>query len=991
MKFLRLLFCSFVLSFGIPQCASAWTHGAAPLTTNNQRVTLNVNTFFLNLAKGMGLAASPTNCASPNPTCGNQDGYYTQAPSSAKFANPSMPAGYYGTFTIQWTGGTAEFELNGGPPLVVSSGGAVWFNLGGTSSVDSPPGTTIIACSAYPTCNGVSSPSTVFAFGWNIQSISNSATTPGLIHIATKTNYAASCSGYTITTGTDGNGNTGPLVNVSGAAANTGANSTWAITNCAASGFDLIGSTFTNAQASAQGQAIFAASNMSVLWATGGTYANLSNFIWAKTGDIAAISAGHYWDTTYVSQLQALMNPNGNCVSNHDCGWLRFMDFSAIHAGTFGNWEKDFSCRIAPTAISYNSSWFPPCYWVGSITNTSDALTVSDPSTSTWNGSAYIDGAIVEGFISATNTTVAPTLNVGGHGAKPILLFTDGFPPIWAIQSGLPSSSGLTMQFTFSASWLNSGTPVVVNYTTVSGDTSAACTLSGNLTNFFNTQTTLTNAGINFADPVCATGAIIYPPSAQAGRLTVTYTSGPAIISMGTLPTSTLVTGSSNPVTFIYNYLEDAWLYAPGAPSFSNPMEVAVDLANQVGANAWWTWGFNSSSYITSATQIFANTSTGLTSGLRFGNEPFNETWNAFATPYAQLTTLGTALGLSSNSNTGNFSLTALRGIQYNAVSKPAWTGQGRNASDFYTFYMAQADNEGVNGNFDRNELKGTNLNTSVFPGNTYLANYGALGGGAVSTNYSTVGNRPVDFSGPGGVGFAPYWGSPWWGAVGSSLTGTVANNAAWLQAQLDYANGLTSQSFTEISNTFNGVTARTDGLQAGQVTLQAAVSTSASYATMMTSMESVLAQYDSSRTAAGQPKIGQFMYEGGPEWAFGNNSVSGTNSASDATSLSTLSARFTALGWNVSAYTFDGTNNPSELAQQILTFSQAWKNDPSYSSLIRTYYYQQLVTVSGANREVHPAQYDYNAVIWALYPGDIHLNNPYQNYNAIQTWNAGN
>ena len=231
-------------------------------------------------------------------------------------------------------------------------------------------------------------------------------------------------------------------------------------------------------------------------------------------------------------------------------------------------------------------------------------------------------------------------------------------------------------------------------------------------------------------------------------------------------------------------------------------------------------------------------------------------------------------------------------------------------------------------------------------------------------------------------------------GAVGTSIKGTVANNAPWLQAQLDYANGLTTQSFTEISNTFNGTTARTDGLNTGQLCFN--VNTcgggSGNIATMTTNMEAIAAEYDTYRTGSGKIKVARIDYEGAPQWAFGNNAVNGTNSASDATALSVLTTQIgTTLAWNVSAYTFDGANNASELAQQILTFSQAWKNDPSYSSLIRIYYYQQLATTSGSNREVHPAQYGYNSNIWGIFPGDFHFGNNYQNFNAIQTWNAGN
>ena len=77
-------------------------------------------------------------------------------------------------------------------------------------------------------------------------------------------------------------------------------------------------------------------------------------------------------------------------------------------------------------------------------------------------------------------------------------------------------------------------------------------------------------------------------------------------------------------------------------------------------------------------------------------------------------------------------------------------------------------------------------------------------------------------------------------------------------------------------------------------------------------------------------------------------------------------------------------------MATLVITMQQAWKYDPSYATLIVTYYYQAFKTVSGANRETRPAQYGYAASQWCLFPVSYPAGNQYENYNAIASWDAG-
>jgi hypothetical protein len=85
----------------------------------------------------------------------------------------------------------------------------------------------------------------------------------------------------------------------------------------------------------------------------------------------------------------------------------------------------------------------------------------------------------------------------------------------------------------------------------------------------------------------------------------------------------------------------------------------------------------------------------------------------------------------------------------------------------------------------------------------------------------------------------------------------------------------------------------------------------------------------------------------------------------------------------------YDSTAAAIEVATNIVTLGQAWKNDVSYKNMIKASYYQMLANISGINREVHPGQYGYSGDAWGVFPSSYSLDNPYQNYYAIKEWNA--
>ena len=864
-------------------------------------------------------------------------------------------------------------QIVAAPPFIVSSSTA---SAGTPLTVgDSAGGNTSMT--------SVTAPRVQFAFGINIQSVTQSPVSNGaggnLIRVGTKTGFAANLS-------------TGQTMNVSGIITQTNANGTWLITKIDAQTFDLQASTWSAGQGSSGvvGQAILRATTLSINISNSGTFSGFTDLVWCKTADETDVANGLIIDSTLISQLRYLLNPNG--VANPDA-WLRFMDASGVQS----SYENDFSQRIPATYIRYAAVNFRAGYWVGTITNGgSDAYTASNPSSSPASG-AYIDGEIVQGNLSATNTAGNPTLALTGRsgGAKPIL---GSQMTSWIFRvSAAPASAGLVMTWTFTASWLAGlpgvvGTTYTFNYTTVSGDTASVSAFNANLVIALNADTTLaglTNGRIVFGN----SGQVVANPrTAQAGRLTIAYTAGPAIVTMIQVDPSGLsaTSGATGGVTFVYNYLADGWVYRAGGMVTSVPVEVILEQANRVGAHVWDCWGITRGSYVTARTEYFRDN---LNAGLKYGGEAGNELWNPGANPFPQYQTLGFYLGFTNGSNTAIFNYGALRTIQFAALSKAAWTTT-RTASTHYVFQMAQTGDNSVGSNFDLGQLRGTALVTT----NATYANYGGLNGtdGSTSTapSYNASPTRPVDIT--TAIGMAPYWASPWMGGQATpggatfGLNNTVAVNAPMLQASLDYANGSTATAFASMANQFNGTTQRATANAAGQMLGTKTTGNGSYYNTFFTSQEAQAAQYDAGRPALGLPPLAIIHYEGGPQWALGASINNGVNSV-NSTDISALATRMNSI-WSadsVAAYTVSGTDDKTELATQIMVLTQAWKYDASYKNVIKTSYYQSLKTISGANRETKPAQYGYDSNQWGLFPQNFSLGNQYQNYDAIHEFNA--
>jgi hypothetical protein len=448
--------------------------------------------------------------------------------------------------------------------------------------------------------------------------------------------------------------------------------------------------------------------------------------------------------------------------------------------------------------------------------------------------------------------------------------------------------------------------------------------------------------------------------------------------------TETATIGSAGLVktSFIYNYLLDGWIYrGPGGIIQSQPFEAIAEMCNRVGAHCWFNWGTHKASFVTATANFFA---TNLNAGLKFGTEPGNELWNFSASgPYGQWAAFGSLLGLPATGGPGPiiYSYAALRLIQYTSLGKAAWVAAGRSVSDYWVHQPAASFDLGVANNFAINQLNGILLNAST---NSTYATYGGLNGGT-APSYNASPNRPVDIT--NSIGCAPYWNSFWFSTTGlGGMSGTVAQNAPWLQASKDYTLGNAATAFASLVNQFNGTTAIPAGLVPYGIFLGTGSYSGAVYLDkIMADNEALAAAYDGQRGSL--PPLGIFHYEAGPQWDPAPSGQAITPVTP--TVIADLANRISGLGWDVSAYTVNGTNNATDAATQVINMCVAWKHDDSYKNLIKTFYYQHLVNISGANREVHAAQYGYDNALWSLFATSFSANDRFASYYAIKEFNA--
>ena len=541
--------CAVAATSLVPHEVDAWTRVVAPSSASNtQRTVINIpneGNHYLNIAKQFVWNVDPTII--------NADGYPTTTPTTSWGCGMGLTPGYYGSWTWSWTG-TASMQCSG-PPLIVLSGGT-YFGLARSSG--DIQGNALMASQTNPTV--------VFQFGWNIQSITSGGPGGTAIKIVAKTGWVGQFAvGNTI------------QMQIAGANVNTGANGNWTAVVIDKTSFYLQGSTFTNAQGSAGGTAVFAGgASLSIL--NSGTLSSFANLIFCRTPDYTAVQAGSYWDgmggvtgtTTLVGQLQDLMHTGSGLGTP---GWLRFMDLSTVQ----GNFEKDWAQRTPVTAISWPTSdgrWIHD-YWIpgNTFSQTGDAYSCSDPTVSVWSGTDYIEGAIVQGHVATPNAGGTPTLAVGGHPALPII----GNPPVplfITCNSGVgnatiaatgSSHSGTTVTLNLSAGLSGANAVAVGDRIVLSGITGTGTDIAtlnnGGATPFWTTISGTTGTTIKFTVPsglniTSITGGSVADLTAAVGQsMSFTWSaSGASWLNSGSNYTMSFLSRSSCTVAMALGY-----------------------------------------------------------------------------------------------------------------------------------------------------------------------------------------------------------------------------------------------------------------------------------------------------------------------------------------------------------------------------------------------------------------------------------------------------
>ena len=168
-----------------------------------------------------------------------------------------------------------------------------------------------------------------------------------------------------------------------------------------------------------------------------GTFTGFGGMVLCRSGDVAAIKAGHYVNPDYATTFKS---PNLNPR------FIRFMDFSKV----IGNYSSSYTYRPKTTQLSWGMTNQVGAYWGGALTNGgSDNYTLAtNPSASPVSG-AFVDGEIVAGYLSGTNVSYNPTLSITGRpGSAPILTEHASLLSLTMTGSVPPSGTTISLVFT---------------------------------------------------------------------------------------------------------------------------------------------------------------------------------------------------------------------------------------------------------------------------------------------------------------------------------------------------------------------------------------------------------------------------------------------------------------------------------------------------------------------------------------------------------------
>lgn len=460
----------------------------------------------------------------------------------------------------------------------------------------------------------------------------------------------------------------------------------------------------------------------------GKTYSGMSRFIWAKLSDEAAILAqtdpGDIWSDDFINWIKQA-NPKV----------IRTLGiFNVNGGGNVTRWDLRPNWKdTANYAVKY-----VPGLWGGLLVKGgSDDYSVAAPSG--WTG--LFDGAVIQGYVTTTNTTRFPTLDVGGSGAKRIIDMYALWPTITIGGTVVVSD---TLSIVFNASNLPGGT-LTLNYTTTGSTVASA---ASGLSAAINANSTLTTAGFYASYDVGAsdTFSIIYPSSAGAATFSTSASGAETLTITGTIDPSRITINRPN--TYIFDSILDAWIWTAnvnstrGGISYQFPVETIVSLANRVNKHLWFNIPCHANDdYIIGLTNYVA---ANLNLNLLFYAEYCNEVWN-FAGAFDQTfwaTARGQRLGFPSGNAETLHGWYGLRTKQIFDIMYPILGTRMKRA-----FMLQAAGNASETQTYRLNggDLRNSRLSAG---GQNY---YQQL----VGVDYNTFPNRPVDSA--DSIGYADY------------------------------------------------------------------------------------------------------------------------------------------------------------------------------------------------------------------------------------------
>lgn len=395
----------------------------------------------------------------------------------------------------------------------------------------------------------------------------------------------------------------------------------------------------------------------------------------------------------------------------------------------------------------------------------------------------------------------------------------------------------------------------------------------------------------------------------QLGTRTPVPLIGPGSFPTGAFGLNIVATGIGS---VMYDAQLQVAIYSPGGLYTGMPIEVLVDLGNQINKDVWFN--FPSTVLLSTAISTIQYAASNLKLGLSAYFEHTNEPWNAAFYQQFYLNKLGEAVGITTNASTDSssnyFSFQGMKSAQIFQAAVSNWSKPQANLKSVLNVQFA--NNQST---VDTIEFQGSLLDPTH---NQLLCQY--LGGtfsGACSgaTNYSATGTRPVDLMTT--PAYAPY-------------------------AEMPY----TTSGVVTIAQTYQ--TNPTSALASFQ-TLMTGVYTSG---TVYGNWETTFANYDASRLPGYGP-LAVVCYEGGqslvPPTVAQYTSLGLTSSGTVTFNLGSSPAiNQTAHGYiNGSKVNFSGGTPPTGLSLGIDYFViNAGLN--SYDISVR-YYSSAAITLSGS------------------------------------------